>query len=127
MHGPQPGVVRVAPASSKICIVSSAIARSSSLREAGELEGGSQDFTRYQVGFTLGGPIKRDKTHYFLSYEYVDEGNITLFRPQGAFVDLAEDREETPVSDQVPLSDLDRRAHGGEGEAASRAAVQGNT
>jgi TonB family protein len=43
------------------------------------------------------------------------------------FVDLAEDREETPVSDQVPLSDLDRRAHGGEGEAASRAAVQGNT
>jgi TonB family protein len=43
------------------------------------------------------------------------------------FVDLAEEREETPVSDQVPLSDLDRRAHGGEGEAASRAAVQGNT
>lgn len=43
------------------------------------------------------------------------------------FVDLAEEREETPVSDQVPLSDLDRRAHGGEGEAASRARVQGNT
>jgi TonB family protein len=43
------------------------------------------------------------------------------------FVDLAEEREEEPVSDQVPLSDLDRRAHGGEGEAASRAAVQGNT
>jgi TonB family protein len=43
------------------------------------------------------------------------------------FVDLADEREETPVSDQVPLSDLDRRAHGGEGEASSRAAVQGNT
>jgi protein TonB len=43
------------------------------------------------------------------------------------FVDLAEEREETPVSDRVPLSDLDRRAHGGEGEAADRAAVQGNT
>jgi TonB family protein len=43
------------------------------------------------------------------------------------FVDLAEEREEEPVSDRVPLSDLDRRAHGGEGEAASRAAVQGNT
>jgi TonB family protein len=43
------------------------------------------------------------------------------------FVDLAEEREETPVSDQVPLSDLDRRAHGGEGEAAARAAVQGTT
>jgi TonB family protein len=31
-------------------------------------------------------------------------------------VDLAEEREEAPVNDQVPLSDLDRRAHGGEGE-----------
>jgi len=27
------------------------------------------------------------------------------------------EREEPPVSDQVPLSDLDRRAHGGEGDA----------
>jgi TonB family protein len=35
------------------------------------------------------------------------------------FVDLANEREETPVSDRVPLSDLDRRAHGGEGEAAA--------
>ncbi len=43
------------------------------------------------------------------------------------FVDLAEEREETPVSDQVPLSDLDRRAHGGEGEASQRVSVQGNT
>jgi protein TonB len=43
------------------------------------------------------------------------------------FVDLAEEREEEPVSDRVPLSDLDRRAHGGEGEAASRPGVRGNT
>ncbi len=43
------------------------------------------------------------------------------------FVDLAEDREETPVSDRVPLSDLDRRAHGGEGEAAARPTVRGTT
>jgi len=43
------------------------------------------------------------------------------------FVDLADEREETPVSEQVPLSDLDRRAHGGEGQAAARAGVVGNT
>jgi TonB family protein len=43
------------------------------------------------------------------------------------FVDLAEEREEPPVSDRVPLSDLDRRAHGGEGEDAARPGVQGNT
>lgn len=35
------------------------------------------------------------------------------------FVDLADEREEPPVSDRVPLSDLDRRAHGGEGQADS--------
>ncbi len=44
------------------------------------------------------------------------------------FVDLAEDREEPPVSDQVPLSDLDRRAHGGEGDRPSdRPGSRGNT
>jgi TonB family protein len=43
------------------------------------------------------------------------------------FVDLAEEREETPVSPDVPLSDLDRRAHGGEGEAADRPSSEGNT
>jgi hypothetical protein len=29
-----------------------------------------QAYTRTQSGFTLGGPIKKDKTFYFLSYEY---------------------------------------------------------
>lgn len=44
------------------------------------------------------------------------------------FVDLAEEREEPPVSDQVPLSDLDRRAHGGVGEdEAERPGSIGNT
>ncbi len=44
------------------------------------------------------------------------------------FVDLAQEREEAPVSDQVPLSDLDRRAHGGEGEAAATSpGTRGNT
>jgi TonB family protein len=43
------------------------------------------------------------------------------------FVDLIEDKEEKPVSDQVPLSDLDRQAHGGEGESSNRPATAGNT
>ena len=47
---------------------------------------------------------------------------------QFEFVDLAEDREEAPTNqDDAPLSDLDRRAHGGEGERSNRAASQGNT
>ncbi len=44
------------------------------------------------------------------------------------FVDLAEEREEPPVSNQVPLSDLDRRAHGGAGEPDPRSPSSvGNT
>jgi TonB family protein len=35
------------------------------------------------------------------------------------FVDLAEDREERPTSERVPMSDLDRRAHGGQGDEPS--------
>jgi hypothetical protein len=65
--------------------------RGADLRETGELEQDNDEFERYQLGFTLGGPFKRDKTHYFLSFEYVDETTITPFRPQGAYVDLAED------------------------------------
>ena len=44
------------------------------------------------------------------------------------FVDLANEREERPASDRAPLSDLDRRAHGGEGdEASDRPSSAGNT
>jgi len=43
------------------------------------------------------------------------------------FVDLPEDREEPPPNDRVPLSDRDRRAHGGEGDPSARPGVSGNT
>ena len=43
------------------------------------------------------------------------------------FVDLPEEQEEPPEHPDAPLSDLDRRAHGGEGEAAERPEVRGST
>jgi outer membrane biosynthesis protein TonB len=47
---------------------------------------------------------------------------------QFEFVDLAEEREEPPRQDRpVPFSDMDRRAHGGDGEASDRPASRGNT
>jgi len=65
--------------------------RADQLRARGRLEQGTQDFSRYQTGFTLGGPVVRDKTHYFVSLEYINEDNIVPFRPQGAFKNLAKD------------------------------------
>src|SRR5713226_3084633 len=36
----------------------------------GNLDPVKQAYTRVQSGFTFGGPLKKDKTFYFLSYEY---------------------------------------------------------
>ena len=66
-------------------------ARSDALRTRGELEQDEVDYSRWHAGFTLGGPVVRDRTHYFAAFERVDEDDIALFRPGGAFEDSAED------------------------------------
>lgn len=65
--------------------------RDDSLRAEPALAEKKVPFSRGQYGATLGGPIRRDRTHYFLSAEYIDEQNVTLFRPGGAFASLADD------------------------------------
>jgi hypothetical protein len=82
--------------------------RGDSLRTQGELETGDQDFTRYQAGLTLGGPIAKDRTHYFLSLEYIDEANIALFRPLGAYASLAEDIDH-PFTQTLLLGSLNHQ------------------
>jgi hypothetical protein len=82
--------------------------RSDSLRSAGALEQDKLDYQRYQVGFTLGGPLVQDRTHYFVSMEYIDEEDIFLFRPSGAFVELGEDVEH-PVDQTLGLISLNHQ------------------
>jgi hypothetical protein len=67
--------------------------RADELREPGALETGEADYSRDQFGFTMGGPIREDRTHYFVSFEQINEDNVVLFRPSGAFASRAGDVE----------------------------------
>ncbi len=39
------------------------------------------DFSRSQSGFVLGGPIKKDKAHFFGSYEYTNQKGVYVVQP----------------------------------------------
>ncbi len=66
--------------------------RDSALRAQGALDlQKNNDYSRRQLGFTIGGPIVRDKLFYFGSLEQINEHNIVLFRPGGAYASLAAD------------------------------------
>jgi hypothetical protein len=66
--------------------------RGDSLRAKGALEQDSSiSYERDQFGGTFGGPIVKDKTHFFASFEQINSTTPILFRPQGAFKSLAED------------------------------------
>ena len=66
--------------------------RDAAIREKGALDlQKNNDYSRHQLGFTLGGPVTHDKLFYFASVEQIDEKNIVLFRPQGAYASLAAD------------------------------------
>jgi len=62
--------------------------------------------------------------------EAVPQQAVTPEKPplEFEFVDLPDDREEKPKESARPkLSDRDRRAHGGQGEAAATPSTEGNT
>jgi hypothetical protein len=66
--------------------------RDAALREKGALDlKKNDDYSRRQYGFTIGGPIQRDRAFYFGSLEQINEKNITLYRPGGAFASQAAD------------------------------------
>jgi hypothetical protein len=65
--------------------------RDKSLRKQGALDLKKNDYSRQQYGGTLGGPLAKDRTHYFLSFEQVSEDTVVLFRPGGAYAGLASD------------------------------------
>ncbi len=82
--------------------------RNNQLRAKSQFETTKNDYSRQQVGFTAGGPIAKDRTHFFGSFEYINEDAITLFRPGGAYTSLAEDIK-VPLSQPLAYVGLDHR------------------
>jgi len=65
--------------------------RDDNLRTKSALERELNGYSRDQYGFTIGGPIVPNRTHYFVSAEQVNEDNIAFFRPGGTFTATAAD------------------------------------
>ncbi|HET8644938.1 MAG TPA: carboxypeptidase regulatory-like domain-containing protein, partial [Vicinamibacteria bacterium] len=71
--------------------------RDDALRSPRRFEAQENPYSRQQFGFTLGGPLVKDRTHFFASLEQIEEDNVVLFRPGGAFAARASDLP-VPVS-----------------------------
>jgi hypothetical protein len=82
--------------------------RDKSLRAKGELDLKKVDYSRQQYGATLGGPIVRDRTHYFLSFEQIAENNFALFRPGGIYASQAADIK-VPFDQSLLFGGVDTR------------------
>ena len=81
--------------------------RDAALRSKGELElQKNDDYTRRQLGFTIGGPILRDRAFYFASLEQIGEENVTLFRPGGVYTNLAADVDK-PIDQTLLFGSAD--------------------
>jgi len=82
--------------------------RSDALRSEGALEVGDADTSRYQIGLAIGGPVVRDRTHFFASLEHLDDNQVAYVRPLGEWEDQAAD-VPAPVELTTVLLSLDHR------------------
>ncbi len=82
--------------------------RDDALRAQGEFDLQKNPYSRQQFGFTLGGPLVKDRTHYFLSFEQVSTDDITLFRPGGIYTSQAADIP-VPSDQSLIFGGLDHR------------------
>jgi Carboxypeptidase regulatory-like domain len=82
--------------------------RDKSLKARGALDLQKNDYSRQQWGATLGGPLAKDRTHYFASFEQINEDAIQLFRPGGSFTSQAADLP-FPLNQSLAFAGLDHR------------------
>lgn len=91
--------------------------RDKSLRAKGALEKKKNDYSRHQLGFTLGGPLMRDRLFYFGSLEQISEDNIALFRPGGKYASLAQDVKH-PFDQTLAFGSVDQQISSAQSAAA---------
>ena len=82
--------------------------RDNSLRAKGEFDLKKNDYSRQQFGGTVGGPITKDRVHFFGSFEQVSENSFVLFRPGGAYASKAADLK-VPFDQSLFYAGLDTR------------------
>lgn len=62
---------------------------------------GKQEFSRDQYGASLGGPIVRDKAHFFVTYEKTKVDRFTVTNTSGIFPGLDGQQSSTPFDDEL--------------------------
>jgi hypothetical protein len=82
--------------------------RDKGLRAKGKLDLAKVNYSRQQYGATIGGPIVKDRTHFFGSFEQVSEDSYALLRPGGAYASLAQD-VKIPFNQSLFYGGLDTR------------------
>jgi hypothetical protein len=82
--------------------------RDDALRAQGALETTKGNYSRQQYGGTVGGPIVRNKTHFFGSFEQIGEDSVVLFSPGGAFASRAS-QPPVPVDQSLIFGGLDHQ------------------
>jgi hypothetical protein len=83
--------------------------RDDALRNKGFFETQKNPYSRQQFGGSLGGPVTRDRTHYFAAIEQINVNDTVLFRPGGAYAALA-GAPEIPTRQSLLYGGLDHRA-----------------
>jgi carboxypeptidase family protein len=82
--------------------------RDDSLRAQGALETTKGAYSRQQYGGTVGGPIVRNRTHFFGSFEQIGEDSVVLFVPGGAYASRA-GQPAVPVDQSLLFGGLDHQ------------------
>jgi carboxypeptidase family protein len=82
--------------------------RDDSLRATGALETTKGAYSRQQYGGTFGGPIVKNKTHFFGSFEQIGEDSVVLFSPGGAFASRAS-QPPVPVDQSLLFGGVDHQ------------------